>query len=62
MNSINDELNEITRYEEDVDALKKGFEKALKINFIHDKLKKEEKELAIRLESNKYSTDKWNLR
>jgi len=42
-------------------AMIKGFKKELNINFEESKLTKEELKLAKKLESNKYSTSKWNF-
>jgi lipoate-protein ligase A len=61
MTSINDEIDGKVDYGKVKEAVKKGFEKALNIEFIEDGLSSEEKELVKELERNKYSTDKWNL-
>jgi len=42
------------------EAMKKGFEAELGIEFTEDGLNEEEKKLAENLERNKYSTNKWN--
>jgi len=60
MTSINNELNKQISYNEVKEAMKKGFEEELKIDFVGDKLTEKEIELAKKLERNKYSTDKWN--
>ncbi len=61
MTSINNELKSRVNYQKVRQAMKKGFEKALNIQLEDSKLTKEELELAKKLESNKYSTKKWNL-
>jgi len=62
MTSINDELKEKVDYSKVALSMRKGFEKALGIEFEESELTEEEKELAVELESNKYSKDVWNLR
>ena len=62
MTFINDELKEKVDYSNVALAMKKGFEKALGIEFEESELTEEEKELALELESNKYSKEVWNLR
>jgi len=62
MTSINNELKNKTNYQKVKQAMKKGFEKTLNMEFEDSKLTKEELKLAKKLESNKYSTNKWNLR
>ena len=58
--SINDELNKEIDYNDIKSAMKKGFEKSLKIEFIEDKLSEKELKLAEKLERNKYSNKNWN--
>jgi len=60
MTSINDELNGKKGYDDVKEAMKKGFESAMGLEFEISELSKEELELAKKLERNKYSTDKWN--
>jgi lipoyl(octanoyl) transferase len=62
MTSINDELKEGVSYSAVALAMRKGFEKALGIEFEESELTEKEKELAKKLERNKYSKDVWNLR
>jgi lipoate-protein ligase A len=62
MTSINDELKERVSYSAVALAMRKGFEKVLGIEFEESELTQEEKELAEKLERNKYSKDVWNLR
>ena len=62
MTSINKELNEKIHYNKLAQAMKKGFEKELNIEFIDSELTREEKQLAQKLNKEKYSTDKWNLK
>ena len=42
-------------------AMKRGFEKALGIEFEESELTREELKLATKLERNKYSTKEWNF-
>ncbi len=62
MTSINDELNEEKSYDDVKAAMKKGFEKELEIEFIEDGLSEGEKELASRLDREKYSKKDWNFK
>lgn len=59
--SINKELNVKKTYADVKKAMKSGFEKALKIDFIEDNLTKKEEDTAKKLYNEKYSSDKWNL-
>ncbi|MBW2975711.1 lipoate--protein ligase family protein [Candidatus Woesearchaeota archaeon] len=66
MTSINDELKRKKEffpvsYIEAKEALIKGFEEKLSIDFIEDKLTEQEKERAKKLDKEKYSTQGWNL-
>lgn len=60
MTSINNEIKCKGSHDNVKEAMKKGFEKELGIEFVEDKLKRGELCLAKKLERNKYSTDKWN--
>ncbi len=60
MTSINEEIKNKTNYKKVKENIKKGFEKALNIEFIKDKLTKKEKELAKKLDKEKYSKKEWN--
>ena len=61
MTSINDELNEKVDYDKVKEAMKKGFEEALGIEFEDSQLSKEEMRLAGKLCKEKYSAKKWNF-
>ncbi len=61
MTSINEELNNKRGYNDVKQAMKKGFEKEGS-EFKESALTEKEFYLAKKLERNKYSTDKWNLR
>ena len=61
MTSINDELNKKINYNDVKEAMKKGFEEALQIKFIEDRLNKEELQFAKRSEKEKYSSKNWNF-
>lgn len=60
MTSINKELNKELSCNDIKTSMVKGFEKALKIKFVNDKLTKEELRLAKELYNDKYSTKNWN--
>lgn len=61
MTSINDELNGKVGYKKVKEAMKKGFEEALQIKFIEDRLNKKELQFAKRSEKEKYSSKNWNF-
>ena len=62
MTSINDELKKKINYNKVKEVMKKGFEKALNIEFEASELTGNELGLAKKLERNKYSSEKWNCR
>lgn len=59
--SINNEVNKKVSYEKVAEAMRKGFEDELGIEFVEDELSKHEKELALKLNEKKYSTREWNF-
>ena len=61
MTSINDELNARVGYSEVALSMRKGFEKALEIEFQESELTQEERKLAEKLNKTKYNTKKWNF-
>ena len=59
--SLETELKKKIDYNEACEKIKKGFEKALAIEFKKSTLSKQEKELAQKLYKEKYSTKEWNF-
>ncbi len=59
--SLKEELNRNVGVEEAYDALTQGFQKALKIELEEEALTPHERQLALKLRKEKFSTDNWNL-
>ncbi len=59
--SLKKELSREISFDEVANAMKFGFEKNFKADFINSELADEEKELSEKLSRDKYSSDEWNL-
>jgi lipoate-protein ligase A len=61
LTSAKQELESRVSMEEVYQALVRGFEKALKIQLVEEKLTSYERELAEKLRRDKFSTEDWNF-
>ncbi len=62
MTSAKQELESRVSMEEVYQALVRGFEKALKIQLVEEKLTSYERKLAERLRKTKFATEDWNFK
>jgi lipoate-protein ligase A len=62
LTSIGKELKRDVGIKEASEALVQGFRKVLGLEFMNEGLTKEERQLASKLRSEKYSTEKWNTK
>jgi len=62
LTSAKQELESQVSMEEAYQALVRGFEKALKIQLVEEKLTSHERKLAEKLRGNKFSTEDWNFK
>lgn len=62
LTSVEEELKRGVRVKEASEALVQGFQKALGAEFMNEDLTRQERQVASKLQREKYSTENWNIR